>query len=34
MPEDSILENDIPLQARKDKYDAACKSVLAMKIVL
>ena len=34
MPEDSILENDIPLQARKDKYDAACKSVLAHKVIL
>ena len=34
MPEDSILENDIPLQTRKDKYDAACKAVLAHKVIL
>ena len=34
MPEDVILENDIPLQARKDKYDADCKSVLAHKVIL
>ena len=34
MPEDNILENDIPLQARKDKYDAACKAVLAHKVIL
>ena len=34
MPEDSILENDIPLQTRKEKYDAACKAVLAHKVIL
>lgn len=34
MPEDSIFANDIPLQTRKDKYDAACKAVLAHKVIL
>ena len=34
MPEDVILEDDIPLQTRKDKYDAACKAVLAHKVIL
>ena len=34
MPEDSILENDIPLQTRKEKYDAACKAVLSHKVIL
>ena len=34
MAEDSILEQNIALKTNKEKYDAACKNVLAHKVIL